>query len=216
MTRLRTRYAYGLRLLAASSGLVLLIACANVANLLLTQGTAHRAQTVMRVALGAPRSRLLRQALTEGLMLGLLGGAAGLAVAYAATQIILSLAFRGARFVPIDTAPSLPIMGFALLLSLLTTLIFAAAPAWIGSKADAGEALRGSQRSIREGSSLTQKFLIVLQAALSLVLLAGAGLLTESLRNLEHQQFGFETQGRTIVKIDPGLAGYTAERLDGL
>jgi hypothetical protein len=109
VARLRTNYADGLRLLAAASGLVLLIACANVANLLLAQGTALRSQTVMRVALGAPRSRLIRQALVEGLMLGLLGGAAGLAVSYAGTQVILSIAFRGARYVPIDTAPSLPV-----------------------------------------------------------------------------------------------------------
>jgi predicted permease len=99
---------------------------------------------------------------------------------------------------------------------LLTSVIFAAAPAWINSRADAGEALRGAQRNIREGSNAPQKFLIVLQAALSLVLLAGAGLLTESLHNLEHQQFGFETEGRLIVKVDPALAGYTADRLDGL
>jgi len=77
-------------------------------------------------------------------------------------------------------------------------------------------AQRDAQRSIHEGSSVPQKSLIVLQAALSLVLLAGAGLLTESLRNLESQQFGFETDGRLIVKVDPGLAGYTADRLDGL
>jgi predicted permease len=216
VARMRGAYADGLRLLAAASGLVLLIACGNVANLLLAQGTAQRAQTVMRVALGAPRGRLIRQALTEGLMLGLLGGAAGLAVAYAGTQIILSLAFRGARYVPIDTAPSLTVLGFAALLSVLTSVIFAAAPAWIGSKADAGEALRSSQRGLREGSSLAQKSLIVLQAALSLVLLAGAGLLTESLRNLERQQFGFETEGRLIVKVDPALAGYRADRLDAL
>jgi predicted permease len=195
---------------------VLLIACANVANLLLAQGAAQRAQTVMRVALGAPRSRLVRLALTEGVLLGLLGGAVSLAVAYAGTRVILSLAFRGAHYVPIDAAPSLPVLGFAALLSLLTSVIFAAAPAWINSKASAGEALHGAQRSIPSGSSIPQKSLVVLQAALSLVLLAGAGLLAESLRNLEGQQFGFATDGRLIVKIDPSLAGYAADHLEGL
>jgi macrolide transport system ATP-binding/permease protein len=216
VARMQTRYSDGLRLLAAASGLVLLIACANVANLLLAQGAAQRSQTVMRVALGAPRSRLVRLALTEGVMLGLLGGALGLVVAYAGTRVILSLAFRGAHYVPIDAAPSLPVLGFAALLSLLTSVIFAAAPAWINSKASAGEALHGAQRSVHSGSSIPQKSLVVLQAALSLVLLAGAGLLAESLRNLEGQQFGFVTDGRLIVKIDPSLAGYTADRLEGL
>ena len=216
VARLRAAYAEGLRLLAGASGLVLLIACANVANLLLAQGTAQRTQTVLRVALGAPRSRLVRLALTEGLMLGLLGGVAGLAVAYAVARVILSLAFRGAHYVPIEAAPSLPVLGFAALLSLLTSIVFATAPAWIGSRADAGETLRGAPRGVREGVSLPQKSLIVLQAALSVVLLAGAGLLTASLRNLENQKFGFETDGRIIVKIDPTLGGYTVVRLDGL
>lgn len=216
VARMRSAYWEGLRLLAAASGLVLLIACANIANLLLAQGTAERTQTVLRVALGAPRSRLVRLALTEGLMLGLLGGAAGLAVAYAGTRIILSLAFRGAHFVPISATPSLPVLGFAALLSLVTTVIFAAVPAWINSKAGASEALHGAQRSVHRGSTVSQKSLVVLQAALSLVLLAGAGLLSESLRNLEHQQFGFATDGRLIVKVDPSLAGYTTDRLAGL
>ena len=214
--RMRTAYRHGLRLLAAASGLVLLIACANIANLLLAQGTAERPQTVLRVALGAPRSRLVRLALSEGLMLGLVGGAAGLVVAYAGTRVILSLAFRGAHYVPIDAAPSLPVLGFAALLSLVTSLIFAAAPAWVNSKADASEALHGAQRSVQQGSSVSQKSLVVLQAALSLVLLAGAGLLSESLHNLEHQQFGFATDGRLIVKVDPSLAGYSADHLASL
>jgi predicted permease len=216
VARMRTRYVDGLSLLAAASGLVLLIACANVANLMLAQGAAHRSQTVLRVALGAPRSRLVRLALTEGLMLGLLGGLAGLAVAYAATQIILSLAFRGAHYVPINAAPSLPGLGFAALLSLLTSVTFAAAPAWINSRAGAGEVLHSAQRGAHAGSSLPQRSLVVLQAALSVVLLAGAGLLGQSLRNLEGQQFGFATDGRLIVKVDPTLAGYTTDHLEGL
>jgi predicted permease len=216
VARMRAAYSDGLRLLAIASGLVLLIACANVANLLLVQGTAQRSQTAMRVALGAPRSRLIRLALAEGVLLGLLGGAAGLSVAYAGTRIILSLAFRGAHYVPIQTAPSLPVLGFAALLSLLTSIIFAAAPAWINAKAGAGEVLHGAHRSVHQGSSFSQKSLVVLQVALSLVLLAGAGLLAESLRNLEGQQFGFETDGRLIVKVDPVLAGYSADRLEEL
>jgi len=216
VARLSSAYAGGLRLLACASGFVLLIACANVANLLLAQGTAQRTQTVLRVALGAPRSRLIRQALTEGLLLAVLGGGAGLAVAYAATQLILALAFRGAHYIPIQAAPSTPVLAFTAALSLLTTIIFAAAPAWISSRADAGETLRSSQRGMGQGATLPQKFLVVLQAALSVVLLVGAGLLTASLRNLENQKFGFATAGRLIVKIDPGLAGYTVQRLDGL
>lgn len=216
VARLRTAYAEGLRLLAFASGFVLLIACANVANLLLAQGAAQHTQTVLRVALGAPRARLIRQALTEGLLLGLLGGVAGLGVAYAATQLILALAFRGAHYVPIHSKPSLLVLGFTAALSILTSVIFAAAPAWIGSRADAGETLRGAQRGMGQGATLPQKSLIVLQAALSLVLLVGAGLLTASLRNLENQNFGFVTEGRLIVKVDPGLAGYTIERLNSL
>ncbi|MFY9528773.1 MAG: ABC transporter permease [Candidatus Acidiferrales bacterium] len=211
--RLRNSYGDGLRLLMVVSALVLLIACANVANLLLARGMATRSQTAVRVALGASRARLMRQMLTEGTLLALLGGIAGIGVAFAGTRAILALAFRGAKYVPIDASPSLPVLVFAFLLSLLTGIIFSVAPTWVTAATQPAESLRGAGRSTRDHSVLPQKALVILQAAMSLVLLVGAGLLTESLAHLESQQLGLETQSRLIVRINPALAGYTSERL---
>jgi predicted permease len=213
---MQNEYAAGLRLLMTVAVLVLLIASANIANLLFVRGAADRVQTAVRLALGAPRRRLLRQMITESILLAMAGGAAGLSVAYAGTRATLLLAFRGAHFVPISPKPSLPVLGFAFLISLITGLIFAAAPAWIDSRADPAQALHGAGRSTGRRHSLARRSLVVLQVALSLVLLAAAGLLTASLRNLQDQQFGFETRGRLMVKVDPALAGYTAERRVGL
>ena len=206
----------GLRLLMMIAGLVLLIACANIANLLLARGAATRFETAIRVALGAPRHRLIRQMITESVLLGILGGLAGLFVAYEGTRTILLLAFRGAHYVPISPAPSLQVLGFAFLLSLVTGIVFGVAPAWITSHSDPAEALRGAGRSTRDRSSLARKALVAVQVALSAILLTGAGLLTQTLRNLENQRFGFETEGRVIVRVNPALAGYKPEKLYGL
>jgi predicted permease len=214
--QMQAAYAAGLRLLITLSGLVLLIACANIANLLLARGSANRSQTAVRLALGAPRQRLIRQMLTESVLLALAGGAAGLYVAYAGTHAILLLAFRGAHYIPIDARPSLPVLGFALLLSLATGIGFGIAPAWMASQSDPADALRGAGRSTGDRYSVVQKPLVILQVAFSIVLLIGAGLVTESLRNLENQRFGFVTDGRLIVNIDPSLAGYTPDKLYGL
>ena len=216
VNKMQEDYAAGLDLLMALSGLVLLIACANIANLLLARGLRNRSQTAVRLALGASRRRLIRQRLTESVLLALAGGAAGLYVAYAGTRAILLLAFHGSNYVPISANPSLPVLGFALVLSLVTGVVFGVAPAWSSSRSDPANALRSAGRSTLGGSSLAQKPLVILQVALSTVLLVGAGLLTQSLRNLENQHFGFATQNRLIVNIDPALARYRPEKLDGL
>jgi predicted permease len=205
-----------LYLLMAISGLVLLVACANVANLLLARGTTRRAETSIRMALGAARSRLIRQLLTESVLLGCIGGLAGLAVAYAGTRTILALAFPAAPNVPIDASPSIPVLCFAFLLSLLTGVIFGTVPAWITSHSDPAEALRGINRSTRDRTSMPQKSLIVFQAAMSLVLLIGAGLLTRSLSNLQHQDFGIQTTNRYVMHFDPSSAGYNPAKLPAL
>src|SRR5260221_98920 len=214
--KLQTDYETGLHLLVTLSALLLLIAYANIANLLLARGSANRSQIAVRLALGAPRHRLIRQVLTESVLLALVGGAAGLYIAYTGTRAILLLAFRGADFVPVDARPSLPVLGFAVLLSLITGIVFGILPAWTASKSDALDALRGAGRSTGDRSSVLQKPLVIAQVAFSIVLLIGAGLVTQSLRNLEDQHFGFVTDGRLIVKVSPGLDGYTADKLAGL
>jgi predicted permease len=206
----------GLYLLMSLSGLLLLIACANVANLMLARGTMHRADTSIRMAMGAARTQLIGQTLTESVLLSCLGGVAGLAVAYSGARVILALAFPRALNLPIDSNPSLPVLGFAFLLSLLTGVLFGMVPAWITSHSDPAEALRGVNRSTGDHSSLPQKSLIVVQAAMSLILLIGAGLLTKSLNNLQHQDFGIQTANRYVVHIDPQGAGYTPEKLPAL
>jgi len=216
VARLQADSTMGLRLLMAISGLVLLIACANIANLMLARGAARRTETAIRTALGAPRRRLIRQMLTESVLLAVLAGATGLLVAWSGARAILEIAFRGASYVPISPNPSLPVLGFAFAVSLVTGIIFGVAPAWVASRCDPAEALRGAGRSTHDRSSLPRKSLVVLQVALSEVLLIGAGLLTQTLRNLENQKFGFETQGRIIVRVDPTLAAYKPEQLYAL
>jgi predicted permease len=206
----------GLHLLMALSGLVLLVACANIANLLLARGATRRVETSIRMALGAARARLIRQMLVESIVLGCIGGALGVIVAYSGTRTILSLAFPDAKYLPIHATPSLPVMGFAIGISLLTGIVFGIVPAWITSHSDPAEALRGVNRTTRDRSSLPQKSLIIFQAALSLVLLVGAGLLTRTLRNLEHQNFGIETANRYVIHLDPEGDGYTSDRLPAL
>jgi putative ABC transport system permease protein len=217
VTQMRQQYHDGLRLLLIAAGCVLLIACSNLANLLLARGLASKQQTSVRMALGASRVRMVRKALVESLILGLLGGAAGLAFAYAGTSMILRLAFTGSNsFVPIEATPSLPVLLFALIVSMVTGICFGVAPAWVASHADPVEAMRGANRSTARKTSFPQKALVAAQAGLSLVLLSAAVMLSQSLHNLEHQSFGFETSDRYVAWIDPALAGYLPPRLPTL
>jgi putative ABC transport system permease protein len=216
---MRDQYQDGLKLLLVAAGCVLLVACGNLANLMLARGLKDRAQTSVRMALGASRQRLMRKALVESVLLSFIGGALGIAVAYAGTRLILHLAFQNGgpnNYVPIDATPSWPVLLFTLAMSLLTGIIFGIAPAWITSHADPVEALRGANRSVSGGRSWAQKSLVIGQAAMSLILLSAAALLGQSLRNLEHQDFGFETDGRYIASINPMLANYKPETLEPL
>ena len=209
-------YSRSLQILFTACGLVLLVACANIANLLLARGMARRSQTSLRLAIGASRARIVYQSLVESVLLALGGGILGLAVADGAGRLLLALAFHSAHFLPIDTNPSLPVLGFAFALSLFTGVLFGTAPAWFATRADPAEALRGANRSTKDSSGLSRKALLVTQATLSVVLVTGAAMLARSLNNLEHQDFGFQVANRISVTLNPPPAAYTQERLDAL
>jgi predicted permease len=215
---MRDQYEDGLKLLLIAAGCVLLVACGNLANLMLARGLKERPQTSLRVALGASRGRLVRKALVESTLLAVIGGVCGIVVAYAGSKLILYLAFHSgggpANYVPVDASPSGSVLLFTLAVSVLTGILFGIAPAWMTSHVDPIEALRGSNRSVRGGGSIAQKSLVIAQAAMSLVLLSAAALLGQSLRNLERQNFGFETKDRYLVSINPTLGDYKPEQME--
>jgi predicted permease len=219
ITSMREQYEHWLQILMMVSGFVLLIVCANVANLMLVRGMERRRQTSLSIALGARPSRLIRQALTESVLLALFGGGAGLGVAFGCTRLILHFTFGsspGSGGVPIDASPSMAVLLFALGVSLITGIAFGIAPAWMASRVDPIEALRGADRSTARTGSFSRKTLVVVQTAFSLALLTSSGLLTAALYRLEHQDFAFEQGRRTIARIDPRLAGYRRGQLTPL
>ncbi len=209
---MRDEYEGGLHLLMWISAFVLLIACANVANLMLVRATSRRQHTAVQTALGAPRSRQIAQVLTESTVLSLMGGIIGVAFAFACTRLILRLAFPD-NDVAISAMPSLPVLGFTFAVAILTGILFGVAPAWMTAHSDPADALRGAHRATAQASGWTQKSLVVAQTALSVILLCAAGLLTETLRNQQHQNFGFDVQNRYIFHFDPSMAGYKVDQM---
>jgi len=171
------------------------------------------------MALGAQTSRILRQPLTDSILLSLFGGAASLAIAFACTLLILHFAFpafAGFASVPISPSPSKPVLLFAFVVSLVTGVAFGVGPAWMATRVDPIEALHGSSRSTAREGSLPRKTLVVVQAALSLVLLSAAGLLTAALQRLANQDLGFVQDRRIVASMDPRLAGYRSDQLPTL
>jgi predicted permease len=210
---MREEVGPSLRLLQAVAAAVLLIACANLANLLLARGATRRTETAMRVALGAPRSRLIRQLLIESALLACAGGLLGLFVSYAGARAIVEMTFRGAPVIPVDPTPSPVVLAFAFGLSLVTAAVFGTAPAMLASRSDPMDAMRGAGRSTAERGTRLRQTLIALQVAVSLVLVTCAGLLGRSLINLQQQDFGFRTDRRYVATLATSLGSATSEEL---
>ena len=213
---MKEEYGRSLQILLAVCGLVLLIACANVANLLLARAAARRSQTAVRLAIGASRSQVVAQALMESILLAVIGGIAGLLVAMGAARLLLALAFTSSRFLPISTTPSPIVLVFAFGLALITGMVFGAAPAWFATRTDPVDALRGAGRSTGDHSSFTRQALLILQATLSVVLVAGATMLARSLNKLETQDFGYRIDGRVVVSVNRPPSTYTQAKLAAL
>lgn len=205
-------------LLSSMAGAVLLIASLNVANMMLARATARRKEIAMRLALGAGRRRIVQQLFTEALLLAVLGGAAGLVLAYWGTTLLVhSLA----RLAPFDLAysggPDVRVMAATMAFCLVSTLLFGLWPAWGVSRMNVGSDIRSGESDRIGGAKLRRVFsrrnvLVMSQICLSLVLLTAAGLFMRSSMRAAHVQPGFRIQNGAIAEIDPSLAGYDEAR----
>jgi predicted permease len=207
-------YGRSLKTLLAVCTMVLLIACANVVNLLLARGMTRRAQVSIQSALGASGARLIRQALTESLVLALLGGIAGVLLAVAGTHLVVRLAFGPANAIAMHVGLSWPMLGFCAAVALLSGVCFGTAPAWLLARTNPIEAMRGVGRASAESQPHLRKLLVMLQVAASVSLLAGATLLARSLLNIEGEDFGFIAKNRIVLRMEEPLAAYSHEHLN--
>ncbi len=214
VSQLGRRYREPLRILMFTVAMVLLIACANVASLFLARAAAREREIAMRVALGASRPRLFRQLLTESVVIALLGGVAGLLLAFWGTEALFAMAFRGATYLPISATPDLRVLAFLGVVSLLTGLLFGLAPAWKSSRLNVFDNLRsgGSSGAGFRGFTLG-KLLVVVQVTCGLTLVAGAVLFTRSFLRLQMQDFGFDCDAVVDVRLDVAGTNYTTDQL---
>lgn len=210
----RKRYAATIYGLFAVVAVVLLIACANVANLLLSRAAVRGPEITLRLAVGAGRRRLIRQLLTESVLLAALGGAVGVLFAVWGKNVLAAMASRDTSFLPPGIEPSLNwrVLLFTTGVSLATGILFGLAPAWRATRHDLTLGLKHGRRSTGAVSRLS-KALVVAQVALSLLLLMGAGLFIRTLHNLQQVDIGFNQDNLLVFALQPGQAGYKDERL---
>jgi predicted permease len=214
----RRSYAPSLYLLLGVVGLVLLIACANVANLLMSRAAARQKEIGLRLALGASRGRVIRQLLTESVLLSVLGGVLGIMFAIWIKDGLLAVSDWGGRGMrSLEPRLDWRVLGFTIALSFITGIVFGIAPAWRSTRVDLTPTLKdGGRGSSSVHRSLLSRGLVVLQVALSLLLLIGAGLFVRTLRNLQKVEPGFNTQNLLLFGVQPGLIGYKDEKLTQL
>ena len=213
LSGLRSFYSQALRMLMVIVALVLLIACANVGNLLLSRAAARQAEFSLRQALGASRARLVRQLLTESLLLALMGGVAGVLLAQWGVSFLVA---RVAATSPLDVKPDLPVLLFSVGISLVSGILFGIAPAIRATRFDLNSALKEKSTHGRRARFNLGSVLVVSQVAVSLVLLVGAGLFARSLIKLQHEDLGFNRENVLLASIDSRLAGYKPEELSAL
>jgi predicted permease len=209
LSALRKQFSQPLKILMAVVALVLLIACANIANLLLARSTARARELAVRQALGARRSRIIRQLLTESLLLALAGGALGVALAAVANRLLLRMVSGGLDDIPLDVSIETRLLLFTLAVTIATALLFGTLPALRATRLDLTDALkagRGPQGA--SGKNPLARALVISQVALSLVLMVGAGLFLRTLNNLNSIDTGFNKENVLRLQIDPSSAGY--------
>ncbi|MGD0631356.1 MAG: ABC transporter permease [Terracidiphilus sp.] len=212
LSRLRRQFSLPLEILTTIAGLVLLIACANLASLLLARGTARSREFAMRMAIGATRSRIIRQLLTESLVIALLGAALGVAAAWKASHLLLTMASHSTEVAAMDVNPNLRVLGFTLGLTIFTALLFGLTPAIRATRLDLNRSLKQSRTTAAPSSRFSlARGLIVVQIALSLALLAGASLFLRSLVNLTNVNTGFDKQNVLVFNLDEYSVGLPAD-----